>query len=117
MTKLGAGRYRCSRQELTYRDFKFASDQAIEWAYAQDLDGVLSDMRKELSKPLEWGPITHLAALALNGDIDALRRYQLNFDDADEELGFVPYVTKEAIDRAAALAEIQASRCASGQAI
>lgn len=53
-------------------------------------------------------PIWHLAALALLGDVAKLKPYQASFE-AGDRLGFVPYITKDYIDRAVTLAEELAS--------
>ena len=54
-------------------------------------------------------PMRHLAALALAGDVAKLKSYQASFE-AGDRLGFVPYITKDYIDRAVALAEKYAAR-------
>ncbi len=91
--------------EILEQHINQASAQAIEWAKQQDLDAALQEYR--LKKPVDcWGtlPVKHLAALAILGDIDKLKFYQTSFA-AGDRLGFVPYITKDFIDRAVALAE------------
>ncbi|MGX7950382.1 DUF6990 domain-containing protein [Oleidesulfovibrio alaskensis] len=48
-------------------------------------------------------PIWHLAALVLPSDAAKLKFYQASFE-AGDRLGFVPYITKDYIDRAMSLA-------------
>ncbi len=50
------------------------------------------------------GPVLHLAALAVLRDVTKLKSYQASWA-AGDRLGFVPYVTKDYIDRAVSLAE------------
>jgi len=49
-------------------------------------------------------PLLHLAALAILGRVDRLKSYRTSFETGDR-LGFVPYITKDFIDRAVVLAE------------
>lgn len=100
-----------SRKGLTYQvpeileeHVRQASDEAIAWAQEQDLDRALRDHAASPTNAPGARPIWHLAALALLGDIEKLKFYQASFA-AGDRLGFVPYVTKDYIDRAVAVAE------------
>lgn len=81
-----------------------ASEEAIAWAEAQDLDKALRDHAALPTNAPGARPIWHLAALALFGDEAKLKSYQTSFA-AGDRLGFVNYVTKDYIDRAVTLAE------------
>jgi hypothetical protein len=81
-----------------------ASEEAIAWAEAQDLDKALRDHAALPTNAPGARPIWHLAALVLLGDVAKLKSYQASFE-AGDRLGFVNYVTKDYIDRAVALAE------------
>ena len=81
-----------------------ASDEAIAWAEAQDLDKALRDHAALPTNAPGARPIWHLAALALLGDVAKLKSYQASFE-AGDRLGFVNYITKDYVDRAVSLAE------------
>ncbi len=90
--------------EVLEEHVRQASDEAIAWAEAQDLDKALRDHAALPTNAPGARPIWHLAALALLGDVAKLKSYQASFA-AGDRLGFVNYVTKDYIDRAVALAE------------
>jgi len=81
-----------------------ASREAISWAEEQDLHQGILDYAALPTNCIGVLPLRHLAALALLGDIGKLKFYQASFE-AGERLGFVPYITKDHIDRAVKLAE------------
>jgi hypothetical protein len=104
-----------SREGLSYQvpvvtdeHVRQASEQAIAWAQEQDLAKALLDHAALPTNAPGAKPIWHLAALAVLGDVAKLKCYQASFAGGDR-LGFVPYVTKDYIDRAVALAELQNS--------
>lgn len=90
--------------EILEEHVRQASEEAIAWAAAQDLDKALRDHAALPTNAPGARPIWHLAALALLGDVAKLKSYQTSFA-AGDRLGFVNYVTKDYIDRAVALAE------------
>lgn len=95
--------------EILEDDVRQTSDEAITWAKNQDLDKALQEHSMLPTDAPGARPIWHLAALALSGDVAKLKTYQASFE-AGDRLGFVPYVTKDFIDRAVALAEDHATR-------
>lgn len=90
--------------EILEEHVRQASDEAIAWAEAQDLDKALRDHAALPTNAPGARPIWHLAALALLGDVAKLKSYQASFE-AGDRLHFVNYVTKDYIDRAVALAQ------------
>jgi len=86
-----------------------ASQQAIEWAKEQDLDKALLDHAALATSAPGTGPVLHLSALVLLGEIEKLKSYQASFE-AGDRLGFAPYITKDFIDRAVTIAEQNASQ-------
>jgi hypothetical protein len=95
--------------EILEEHVQQASEQAIAWAQSQDLDEAL---RKHAALPTDapgTGPILHLASLAILGEVEKLKSYQASFE-AGDRLGFVPYVKKDFIDRAVALAQELATK-------
>lgn len=95
--------------EILEEHVRQASEQAIAWAQSQDLDEAL---RKHAALPTDapgTGPILHLASLAILGEVEKLKSYQASFE-AGDRLGFVPYITKDYIDRAVALAQELAAK-------
>lgn len=94
--------------ELTGEHIRQISDQCIAWAKEQDLEaGLLAHAELPTTAP-GARPIWHLAALAVIGDVEKLKFYQISFADGDR-LGFVPYITKDHIDRALKFASDQAT--------
>jgi len=85
------------------------SQQAIDWAKEQDLDKALLDHAVLPTNAPGTGPVLHLSALALLGEIEKLKYYQASFE-AGERLGFARYITKDFIDRAVTIAEQNASQ-------
>lgn len=71
----------------------------IDWAYAADIEEGLKKYRELPTTSVGSRPRMHLAALACHGDVNVLVKYQQSFEQGDR-LGFVPYITKEMIDRA-----------------
>ena len=94
--------------EILEEHVRQASDEAIAWAKAQDLDKALREHAALPTNAPGARPIWHLAALALLGDVAKLKSYQASFA-AGDRLVFVNYITKDYIDRAVALAEQTAS--------
>jgi len=81
-----------------------ASQMAIDWAKEQDLHQGLLAHAALPTTAFGLKPVWHLAALALLGDIEKLKFYQASFE-AGDRLGFLPYITKDYIDRAVAIAK------------
>jgi len=86
-----------------------ASREAISWAEEQDLHQGILDYAALPTNCIGALPLRHLAALALLGDLEKLKFYQASFE-AGERLDFVPYITKDYIDRAVMLAEQKVSQ-------
>lgn len=80
------------------------SDEAIAWTKEQDVDKALKEHAALSTDAPGARPIWHLAALALLGEIEKLKSYQASFA-AGDRLGFVPYISKDFIDRSVELAE------------
>jgi len=76
----------------------------MSWAKKQDLSKALHDYALLPTDAPGARPIWHLAALAILKDVEKLKSYQDSFE-AGDRLGFVPYVTKEYIERAVVLAK------------
>lgn len=89
---------------ITEDHVRQASDDAIEWARAQDLKSTLQEYAELPTSAPGARPVWHLAALAVLGDIERLRFYQKCFEVGDN-CGFVPFITKDYIDRALSLAQ------------
>jgi len=85
-----------------------ASQQAIDWSKEQDLYQALLDYAALPTSAPGSQPILHLSALVLLGNIEKLKFYQSSFE-AGDRLDFVPYITKDFIDRAVTLAEQNAN--------
>jgi|GEM_PF-735599 len=81
-----------------------ASQMALDWAKEQDLHQALLNYAALPTTSPGTEPVLHLSALALLGDIEKIKSYQKSFE-AGDRLGFVPYITKDYIDRAVAIAE------------
>lgn len=90
--------------EILEEHVRQASEEAIAWAQEQDLDKALREHAALPTNAPGALPIWHLAALALLGEVAKLKSYQASFE-AGDRLGFVPYVTKDYIDRAVCFAE------------
>ncbi len=99
--------------EIQEEHVRQASEEAIGWAQEQDLDQAIKEKAALPTDAPGTGPILHLAALVVSGDIDRLKYYQSSLE-AGDRLGFVPYVTKDYIDRAVAYADQNA---AGGQSV
>ena len=94
--------------EILEEHIRQASERSIAWAEAQDLEaGLLAHASLPTDAP-GTGPVLHLSALAVTGDVARLKSYRASFE-AGDRLGFVPYITGDYIDRAVALAEQYAS--------
>jgi len=85
--------------EILEQHIHQASNQAVEWARAQDLRKALHDHAALPTDAPGARPLLHLAALAILGDVERLNLYRSSFE-AGNKLGFVNYITKEYIDRA-----------------
>ena len=94
--------------EILEEHVRQASEHAIRWAKAQDLEKALYEHAALPTDAPGVQPIWHLGALAVLGDVKKLKAYQASFA-AGDRLGFVPYITRDYIDRALALAEQHAS--------
>ncbi|TXR48436.1 DUF6990 domain-containing protein [Phyllobacterium endophyticum] len=95
--------------DFTFEDIRALSTRLIEWAKSQDVDAALKRLRESRTDSKGTEPLYHLAALALAGDVDKLDYYQRSFE-AGDRLGFVPYISKEMIDRAVEIAKDTSSR-------
>jgi hypothetical protein len=96
--------------DFTFEDIRALSARLIEWARRQDIDAALKGLRELPTDAKGAMPLRHLAALALAGDVDRLEYYQRGFE-AGDRLGFVPYISKEMIDRAVEIAKDVTSSC------
>jgi len=85
--------------EIIETHVRQASADIISWAKEQNLDAALKEKAALPTAAPGTGPLLHLAALAVLSDIDRLKYYQASFA-AGDRLGFVPYITKDYIDRA-----------------
>ena len=90
--------------EILEQHVRQGSETVIAWAREQDLDEALREHAALPTNSRGTLPIKHFAALALTGDVDRLKSYQASLD-AGDRLGFVPYITRDHIDRALQLAE------------
>jgi len=93
---------------ISQSDIMRLSQDAILWANKQDLSNGLRLYRELPTNSKGARPLRHLAALALNGDVECLTNYRNNFVQGDR-LGFVPYITSEIIDRAILAAQEKGS--------
>lgn len=94
--------------EITKEHIQQAAQEAIEWAKEQDLYQALLNYAALPTDAPGARPIWHLAALALLANIAKLESYQSSFE-AGDRLGFVPYISKDYIDRAVAIARQNAA--------
>lgn len=97
------------KEKFTAKDIKLISKEMIDWGKTQDITSALKNLRKLPTDSPGSLPQQHLAALAIVGDIEKLKSYQSSFE-AGDRLGFVPYITKDYIDRAVILAEKYAAK-------
>jgi len=88
---------------ITDDDIKSLADQALDWARAQSLQDALEKHAALPTDAKGVRPVYHLSSLVILGDIETLEYYKSCFEQGDR-LGFVPYITKDYIDRAYALA-------------
>ena len=88
--------------EISEHHIREATRDAISWSKDQDLNKALSEHAALPTSAPGIRPVWHLAALVLLGDDVRLKAYQTSFEKGDR-LGFVPYVTREYIDRSVAL--------------
>ncbi len=91
------------KPEITLDDVRTLSDRMIAWAKAQDIEQGLEKFRNLPTGAKGSLPVCHLAALALAGDKARLQYYQTCFAQGNR-LDFVPYITKDMIDRAVQIA-------------
>jgi hypothetical protein len=94
----------CLKKFRQISTFSFAEIEDISnnmeaWAQAQDVEKHLAVLRELPTTSLGAMPKRHLAALAVNGDIEILTHYQESFAKGDR-LGFVPYIDEGYIGRA-----------------
>jgi hypothetical protein len=87
------------KSEISKDDIKQVIKRLIDWAENADIDDGLKKYRELPTTAKGAYPLRHLAALAYNGDTAILQLYQNAFNNGDN-LDFVPYITKEMIDRA-----------------
>jgi hypothetical protein len=78
-----------------------AVQETVSWAKEQDLKKALLDKAALPTDAPGARPIWHLAALGLLGDMARLESYRTSFVSGDTR-GFVPYISKDHIDRAIA---------------
>jgi hypothetical protein len=88
---------------FSLNDIVRLSQNAISWAFAQDIEKGLADYRALPTDAKGAMPLRHLAALAVAGDVERLTTYKLSFEQGDR-LGFVPYITQDMIERALLIA-------------
>lgn len=96
--------WKISAPEITEAHVHQASEACITWAKAQDLNAALQEKIALPTSAPGTAPVLHLGALVVAGDIEKLKSYQASFA-AGDRLGFAPYITRDYIDRAVALAE------------
>jgi hypothetical protein len=95
---------RFQEPKITPKHIEIACDAAFEWAKSVDINKRYEELCDiDPSTPGAAG-VWHLAALGLMRRIDKLTSYQVRFE-AGDNCGFVPFITKDYIDRAVALAE------------
>jgi hypothetical protein len=87
------------RPDFTFEDIRALSKRLIDWVKIQDIGAALKDLRELQTDAKGAFPRRHLAALAIAGDVERLEYYQQSFASGDR-LDFVPYISKEMIDRA-----------------
>lgn len=80
------------------------SNNLLTWAKEQDIEKGLEVYRNLPTDAKGVMPLRHLAALAINGDLDQLVSYQDSFHQGNR-LGFVPYITTMMIDQAVLIAK------------
>lgn len=90
--------------EVTEKEVRQVSAEALEWAKSINVEEALAEKTRLPTDAPGARPLWHLAALSLAGDVEKLKSYQASFEEGDR-LGFVPYITKDYIDRAVAFAE------------
>ncbi|MDR6634244.1 hypothetical protein J2X72_003054 [Phyllobacterium sp. 1468] len=90
--------------EFGFSDIRSLSKRLIEWGEGQDIKAALRKLRELPTDAKGAFPRRHLGALALAGDVGRLKFYQQAFERGDR-LGFVPYVSKDMIDRAVEIAK------------
>lgn len=88
---------------LTPSNVLLMAEKAMAWALNQDLNAGLATYRNLPTDSKGAMPLRHLAALAIAKDVDVLGSYRKSFEDGNR-LGFVPYITKDMIDRALLIA-------------
>lgn len=98
------GKVRFQELKITPKHIAIACDTAIKWAMSVNINERYEELCNiDPSTPGAAG-VWHLAALGLMERVDKLTSYQARFD-AGDNCGFVPFITKDYIDRAVALAE------------
>lgn len=95
---------RIRSEKLDEEHIRQASEQAIAWAKAQDLDIALKEYAALPTTASGARPVWHLGALAVLGNVEKLMAYRTSFL-AGERMGFVNYITSEHIERALAAAK------------
>jgi hypothetical protein len=84
-------------------DVWLMAEKAKSWALNQDLNAGLAVYRNLPTDSKGEMPLRHLAALAVAKDVSILMDYKKSFE-AGDRLGFVPYITRDMIDRALLIA-------------
>lgn len=74
-------------------------DFVQSWALGQSVEEGLEMYRNLPTDAKGAYPLRHLAALALNRNVDVLRKYLYSFENGDR-LGFVPYISEEMVRNA-----------------
>ena len=95
-------------KQLTTDDIIRLTNNEITWAKEQNIEAGLKNYRNFPTSSKGTRPIRHLAALALNGDVDKLSYYIDRFNNGVRlglRLGFVPYIKLEMIDAALIIAK------------
>jgi hypothetical protein len=94
--------------KITSKQIEVTCDAAMEWARSIDVEKRYEELCDlDPSTPGAAG-VWHLATLVLKLRIAKLITYQKRFEIGDN-CGFVPFITKDYIDRAVALAEQSAA--------
>ena len=99
---------RMQAPEILEQHVRQAADEAISWSQVQDLQEGLRELSALPTTALGARPIWHLAALSVRGDLPKISSYQAAFE-AGDRLDFVPYITKDHIDRAMIFAQSRVS--------
>lgn len=102
--------YSLEELEINVEHLQRLTDEAVAWAKAQDIENILN---KHASLPTDTfgsNPLKLLTSLVLLGDVKKLKYFKDSFEKG-ERLGFVPYITKDYINRAYSAALERENKC------